>query len=121
VPPENTEPSIAEVLESTEERIRRLSVRLAGSGSRKPIEAAKEDPVDDLEGELHRYFARELAAQSTDQVRRRVIDGVVDKIMRAWEHSQEDGRIEDEIVERLIERFHERLSKATSGSRSRES
>ena len=104
---------IAEVVTGVEQRIRELQKRLETPVSNRA--------VDELEAELQKYFARESAAEIRD-LRRRVVDGVVDKIMRAWEKSHDDIGLEEQIVDRLVERIHERLAvKVTSGSRSRES
>lgn len=99
------EPGIAEAAENAELRIRVLQSRLAerDSGVR------KSDPVEDLEWELQKYFAGE-AGRNLDQIRRRVIDGVVDKILEDWESA---APIENEIVSRLVERIYERLAPET--------
>lgn len=100
------EPGIAEVAESAEQRIRVLQNRIAEreSGGRKG------DPAEDLERELQKYFSA-AAAVDVDQIRRRVIDGVVEKLIRDWGGA---APLEDEIVNRLVERVLERF---TSGSR----
>ena len=97
------EPGITEVMENAELRIRVLQDRLAGrdTGTRK-------DAAEDLEGELRKLFLAEASRMPLDQIRKRVIDGVVDKILRDWE---QESPLENEIVDRLIERI-------TSGSRS---
>lgn len=90
-PEPKPEPGIAEAAENAELRIRVLQSRLAQHDS----------AAEDLEGELRKLFSTEGSAE----VRKRVIDGVVERILREWEGSP----LEEEIVERLVERTSERL------------
>ena len=110
-PEPRPEPGIAEAAENAEHRIRVLQNRLAerDSGGRK-------EAAEDLEWELQKYFAAE-AGRNLDRIRRRVIEGVVDKILRDWEGT---APLENDVVSRLVERIHERLAagaETTSGSR----
>ena len=119
-PEHRSEPGITEVAENAELRIRVLQSRLAEreSGGRKM------DAVDDLERELQKYFSAESGRAPLDQIRKRVVDGIVEKILRDWEPAQEGGEspLETEIVGKLVERIFERLvaARATSGSRNPE-
>jgi hypothetical protein len=115
-PESKAEPGIKEVAENAELRIRVLQSRLAEreSGGRKM------DAVDDLERELQKYFSAESGRAPLDQIRKRVIDGVVDRIIRDWEPSSEQegdtAPLESEIVSRLVERIFERLIAARAES-----
>ena len=90
-PDPRPEPGITEAAENAELRIRVLQSRLAAT--------------EDLEWELQKYFAAQPAAE-VSPIRERVIDGVVDRILRGWE----DSPLEKEIVARLIERIFERIT-----------
>lgn len=77
----------------------------------------KTEPAEDLEWELERYFAAETSRQVTalaplHQIRKRVVEGVAEKVLNGWEWSQ-DGKVaplENEVIERLVERVFERLT-----------
>jgi len=109
-PEPRTEPGIAEVAENAELRIRVLQSRLAERESG----GSKADAVDELERELQKYFSAESGRAPLDQIRKRVIDGIVDKILRDWDQSQqgEATPLENEIVSKLVERIFERLATA---------
>jgi len=86
------EPGIAEAAENAELRIRVLQNRLAERDS---------GVAEDLEGELRKLFSTEASSE----IRRRAVDGVVEKILQEWDGAP----LENEIVERLVERIFERL------------
>lgn len=101
--------NIAEAAERTELLIRGLQNRLG--------DQLADDSTESLEWQLQRYFETEAGPGIScrfplNQIRQRVIDGVVAKILSGWEWA-EDGKsapLENEIVEKLIERVFERLA-----------
>src|SRR5579863_6987082 len=79
--------------------------------TRAPEPPPAEESVDDLEQQLQAYFNR--ASPTTprtkilDELRSRVIDGVVDRILAEWANSKPgslDAGLGPEVMERLIER-----------------
>ena len=111
-PDHKNEPPITEAAEKAELLIRGLQSRLAECAG-----GAKAEPTEDLEWELERYFAAETSKQVTalsplHQIRKRVVEGVAEKVMHGWEWSQ-DGTVaplENDVIERLVERVFERLT-----------
>ena len=70
---------------------------------------------EDLERQLEAYFAREVGgpgkagasrARILDELRNRVIDGVVERILSEWSQpgAPTSAGLRDEVMERLIER-----------------
>jgi hypothetical protein len=110
-PDPKIEAPISEAAEKAELLIRGLQSRLAECA----VEA-KAEPTENLEWELERYFATETSKQVTplaplQQIRKRVVEGVAEKILNGWEWS-ESGKtapLENEVIERLVERVFERL------------
>jgi hypothetical protein len=82
-------------------------IRPAGAG----------ESIDDLERQLQAYFERATPTSSRtkilDELRSRVIDGVVDRIMADWAEwakpQQEHAGLAAEVMERLIERVLDQL------------
>jgi hypothetical protein len=71
--------------------------------------ASAGESIDDLERQLQDYFERATPTSSRtkilDELRSRVIDGVVDRIMAEWANPQQDhGGLAAAVMERLIER-----------------
>ena len=100
-----SEPGLAEAAEKARELIRGLQSRLRTDG---PGEAGEED----LERQLHEYFERARPNGGTlNEMRNRVVDGVVEKILRRWEQPQRGSpsALEEQVVEKLIERVLERM------------
>jgi hypothetical protein len=103
------EPRIAEAAERAGSLIRQLESRLrARSDSAVPAKETVNEP-EDLEKQLHDYFETTVA----DEIRNRVIDGVVDRILREWDQPRQEtaGSVESEVLKRLIDRVLERLAK----------
>lgn len=110
-PDTKNEPPITEAAEKAELLIRGLQSRLAECAAE--VEA---EPVENLEWELERYFAAETSRQVTNlaplhQIRKRVVEGVAEKVLNGWEWSQagKAAPLESEVIERLVERVFERL------------
>ncbi len=101
--PESTpEPNIAQAAEKASLVIRGLQSRL-----RRPADSVDETP-EQLEQQLQQYFARTVPqSNGLSEIRSRVVDGVVDRIMRQWESG---AALEPEVVERLIHRVLERFA-----------
>jgi hypothetical protein len=77
-------------------------------------EIPSEESVDDLEMQLQAYFDRATPAtprtKILDELRSRVIDGVVDRILAEWNPqpgSSPGAGLGPEVIERLIERILE--------------
>ena len=114
--------------------IESLQARLAGdTRSLQPVAALPEsspvESMDDLERELQAYFEQSapitpaagasrnqlLASriQLLDDLKDRVIDGVVDRIIAEWSRSQSSG-LGREVMDRLIERVLEELGETVA-------
>ena len=98
-----TEPNLAEAAEKASLVIRGLQSRLR----QRPADPAEETP-EQLEQQLQQYFARTTPPSGGHlaELRNRVVDGVVDRILRQWEQG---NALEPQIVERLIHRVLERF------------
>jgi hypothetical protein len=97
------EPNIAEAAEKASLVIRGLQSRL-----RPRTPDLVEETPEQLEHQLQQYFERK-APQSglIGDIRERVVQGVVDQILRQWDNG---SALQPEIVERLIDRVIERLA-----------
>ena len=104
-PETRPEPNLAAAAEEASVVIRGLQARL----EQRPLEP-QESP-DELEHQLAQYFSRAPVAMprktALEEIRRRTIDGVADKILRGWEQG---APIESAIVERLIEILFDRFA-----------
>ena len=73
----------------------------------------REESLDDLERQLQAYFDRPTSTPSPakipDELRSRVINGVVDRILAEWSNPQSGAgaRLRQEVMDRLIERVLE--------------
>jgi hypothetical protein len=112
-PDSPTGPPILEAAENAERLIRGLQTRLA----RRAGEAPAEEPTENLEWELERYFEAEMSQHLAplsplQQIRKRVVEGVAEKVLNGWERSRDatGGSLENEVIERLVERVFERLT-----------
>lgn len=102
-PETTTEPNIAQAAEKASLVIRGLQSRLR----QRPLDPVEESP-EQLEQQLQQYFARTTPHSSgLTEIRTRVVDGVVDRILRQWELG---AALEPEVVERLIARVLERFA-----------
>lgn len=98
-----TGPSLAEAAERASLVIRDLRSRLAPRTPEPPIE----ETPDQLERQLARYFAEKVPQNGPlDDLRTRVIDGIVDRLVQQWEKG---SALESEVVERLVRRVLERI------------
>lgn len=81
------------------------------------------ESIDDLERQLQAYFDSATPTSSRskilDELRHRVIDGVVDRIMAEWADPQHPAGagLAAEVMERLIERVLEDLGKLAESSK----
>jgi hypothetical protein len=115
------ESNLGEATERAAALLHELRLRL------NPETPREEESLDELDRELQAYFsASNTSARSgslLNEIRDRVVEGVVDRIMRAWEEPPGQrsgaaaGAIEGAVLERLIERVLERLGKDSNGSR----
>jgi hypothetical protein len=96
------EPNLTEAAEKTGLLIRGLQSRL--------LESAPEpaDTSANLEKQLEEYFACWPGEESRinsplNRIRSKVIDGVVERILRAWQQDGKTHPFENEVIERLID------------------
>ena len=99
-----------------------LQARLTAEG-RHPAPTknpSDEESVDELERQLEAYFQQAAPKPATgsrshlmDELRNRVIDGVVDRILSEWSSSQA-AALEREVMDRLIERVLNEFRKTAS-------
>jgi hypothetical protein len=84
-----------------------------------PDSGHRSETSDELDRELQAYFSGSNFSGSNpsqkgalDEIRDRVIEGVVDRIMRAWQNPQAPrlGALEEAVVAKLIERVLEGLA-----------
>ncbi len=102
-PEPRTEPNLAEAAEKASLVIRGLQSRLR----QRPADPVEETP-EQLEQQLQQYFARTVPQNGLlGDLRNRVVEGVVDRILRQWDHGT---ALEPQIVERLIHRVLERFA-----------
>jgi hypothetical protein len=107
-----TDPGLAEAAERTRALIRGLRSRLKPDAAG-PVPEPPAAATEDLERRLYDSFEganrpeqRLPGANVPDQIRKQVIDGVVERILSAWDQPAQGGAsgIQDEVVERLIAR-----------------
>jgi len=107
-PETTTAPDIAEAAEKASLVIRGLQSRLRQRPS-EPAEAESvQESSEQLEQQLQQYFARTTPRSAgLADLRSRVVDGVVDRILRQWDNG---SSLEPDVVERLIARVMERFA-----------
>jgi len=85
-----------------------------------PVKSPNES-VDDLEQQLQAYFERATPtsprSKILDELRSRVIDGVVDRILAEWANPEQASGLGPEVMERLIERVLDEFRKMTESSK----
>jgi hypothetical protein len=98
---DKAEPDVNQAARRASLAIRNLQARLSRPES--------SESVEDLDRQLQEYFAKVTREnpKMLEHIRERVIEGVVERILRDWD--QPGGGIEGEIVERLIGRLMTRL------------
>ena len=100
----------------------RLTADARGRISEQPPAQRPEESVDDLERQLQAYFERATPtsprSKLLDELRNRVIDGVVDRILSEWANPEQAGGLGPEVMERLIERVLEEFGKVAESSKS---
>lgn len=80
---------------------------------------------EELEQQLQAYFERTMPAVSTkaaaaDDLRSRVIEGVVDRVLADWTNPQQSASaaaLKREVIDRLVERVLEQFHKPAEGQR----
>lgn len=80
---------------------------------------------EELEKQLQAYFERTMPAVSTkpgvaDDLRSRVIEGVVDRVLADWANPQPgvaSAALKREVVDRLVERVLEQFHRPAEGQR----
>lgn len=113
-------PTLADATAKTRSLIEELQARLTGEAlSPEPALAVKpEETEDELERQLQAYFERTAAVPSAprryslDEIRARVINGVVERILAEWshgEHGAEGAALRSEVIDRLTDRVIEIL------------
>jgi hypothetical protein len=117
----NPESNLGAATERAATKLEELRLRL---NTETPREA---ESLDALERELQAYFSTASRRSPgggglLNEIRDRVVEGVVDRIMRAWEEPLEQGSgatssaLKDDVLQRLIERVFERLENESGGS-----
>lgn len=114
--------TIVEATAKTRSVIKDLQARLTGA-----LPPQKGEPVDDLERELRDYFERAAPSHGTgtqrnqllNELRNRVIEGVVDRIIAEWSTSKPNAPhclgLGREVMDRLVERVLQELRKTVAG------
>lgn len=116
-----TESNLSETTDRAAALLQELRLRLNAETphreTRPPEIHLVEESSDQLERELQAYFSTTHPPAEgrsvLNEIRDRVVEGVVDRIIRAWEEpqGQASGAIGQAVVQRLIERVLEGLGK----------
>lgn len=111
MPADKKAENLSDAAKKTAAALQGLQSRLA----RQPALAiAPEETMEDLGKQLQEYFSTAVVMpfSSADEIRERVVQGVVDRIMRAWEdpRGQLSPALKKEVVEQLVERVLDRLA-----------
>lgn len=118
------EPNLTEAAEKTGLLIRGLQSRLLEGAPefREPSgDTTANLSADNLEKQLQEYFACWPGEESRlnsplNRVRSRVIDGVVERILRAWQQEGTTHPFENEVIERLIDGVLDMLAANGNGA-----
>jgi hypothetical protein len=89
-------------------------------GLQSRLNGRREETPEDLDRQLHEYFAAESERVSErvsnetgvpDEIRDRVIDAVADRILKSWENGgrREFAALENQVIDRVAERILERM------------
>jgi hypothetical protein len=104
---------LSEATEKTTAALQGLQSRLS---RQHPRVAAPEETMEDLGRQLQEYFSTSviLPFRGPNEIREQVVQGVAEKIMRAWEepHGQLSEAFKKELVDQLVERVLDRLVKS---------
>lgn len=117
--------TIASATARTRSVIEDLQARLTADArsriSEQPPAQPPEESLDDLEQQLQAYFDRASPtsprSKILDELRSRVIDGVVDRILAEWANPEQAGGLGPEVMERLIERVLDEVRKVADSSK----
>ena len=114
------ESRLIEATERTTAALQGLQARLTREASAPVREEPREEPpreeppreetVEELGRQLEEYFSASVgpSAGALEQIREKVIQGVVDRIFQAWEDPR-GASIKSQVVQRLIDRVLEDL------------
>ncbi len=119
--------TIVNATAKTRSVIEDLQARLTGESRARipPQPLSQEESLEDLERQLQSYFERAPAATASprthmlDELRNRVIDGVVNRILAEWADPQRGHAgtgLGQEVMDRLIERVFEEFRKIAEES-----
>lgn len=136
-PSSNSGTTIADATAKTRSVIESLQARLAGDASTRAGQGtAVEQPesVEDLEKQLQAYFEHAMSEAShgsegspprrttlLDEVRSRVVDRVVDRILADWadpDSGSAQSALARQVMDRLAERVLEELQRNATSSQS---
>ena len=102
---------LTEAAEKTTAVLQGLQSRLSREAA--GVRSAQPEVPDELGKQLEEYFAATSPPGAADDVRSRVLEGVVERILRGWQ--EPGGRLsaafKDALVERLIERVLDAVQK----------
>jgi len=100
----------AALLQTLQSRLRG-EVPVSAEPEPKPAETQPAETKDELDRQLQEYFGAKEQASVLSDMRERVIEAVVDRILQSWEKPRGDasGALENAVVERLIAVVLERL------------
>jgi uncharacterized protein YPO0396 len=102
---------LSEAAEKTTAVLQGLQSRLSREAA--GVRSAQPEVPDELGKQLEEYFAAASLPGAADDVRSRVLEGVVERILRGWQ--EPGGRLsaafKDALVERLIERVLDAIQK----------
>jgi hypothetical protein len=101
---------LTEAAEKTTAVLQGLQSRLSREAG--GVRTAQPEIPDELGKQLEEYFAA-AAPATLDDLRNRVMEGLVEKILRAWQ--EPSGRLSPAFKDALVERLIERVLENTHG------